>query len=73
MLSVTTYLGFWGTKSVLGKELKQQKLDYDQCWKQVNYLQNKKSTLKEISHGVWTNDSSTFMPYYNLLATVTQE
>ena len=39
----------------------------------MDYLQNKRSTLKEISHGVWTNDSSKFVPTYHWLATMTQE
>ena len=31
--SVTTYMGFWGTKSVLDRVLELRKLDYDQCFK----------------------------------------
>ena len=72
ILTITTYLGVWGTKSVLDKKLQQRKLDYDECWKQSNRIEDKTTTLKRISHGVWTNDSSIFVPTYRWLSTVEQ-
>ena len=72
ILTMTTYLGFWRTKSVLDKELQQRKLDYDECWKQSDRIEDKMTKLKQISHGVWTNDCSIFVPTYRWLSTVEQ-
>ena len=33
-------MGFWGTKSVWDRDFELRKLDYDQCFKEVDYLKN---------------------------------
>ena len=67
--SVTTYMGFWGTKSVLDRDLELRKLDYDQCFKEVEYLKKGVSRLVEVTHRVWSNDSHPFEATFSWLKT----
>lgn len=48
--SVTTYTGFWGTKSVLHRDLELRKLEYDQCSKEVEYLKKGVRRLVDKTH-----------------------
>ena len=67
--SVTTFMGFWGSKSVLDRDLELRKLDYDQCFKEVEYLKNRASRLVELAHRVWSNDSKPFEATFSWLST----
>jgi hypothetical protein len=53
-----TYKGFWGTKSLLDHSTEFRKLDLEQCTTEVNKIKVHTSAMKEIGHGIFTNDSS---------------
>ena len=71
--SITTSMGFWGTKSILDKSLVYRKLDYEDCLKEVRHLKNKERNLVEIGHETWTNDSAPFEAKFTWLTTNKQE
>ena len=71
--SITTSMGFWGTKSILDKSLVYRKLDYEDCLKEVRHLKNKERNLVEIGHETWTNDSAPFEAKFTWLTTYKQE
>ena len=45
-------MGFWGTKSVLDRDIGYGKLDYEGYFKEIGYLKNKVGSLKEIEHKI---------------------
>ena len=71
--SITTSLGFWGTKSILDKSVVYWKLDYKDCLKEVRHLKNKERNLGELTHKTWTNDNTPVKAKFTWLTTNKQE
>ena len=66
--TITTYMGFWGTKSILDRDLELRKLNYDYSFKEVDYLRNQVSKLVEVTHRVLSNDSQPFTASFSWLS-----
>ena len=62
--TVTTFMGFFGTKSVLNKDKTYRKLNVRECWEEMSNLNKGISTLKAIGHDTFTNDTSSFQTNY---------
>ena len=53
-------MGFWGTKSILDKDLLNKKLDFEDCFKAVRHLKSKTVSLQQIAPKNWSNDCTNF-------------
>ena len=62
--TVTTFMGFFGTKSVLNREKTYRKLNIRQCWEEMANLDEGVSTLKALGHDMFTNDTTPFQTNY---------
>ena len=62
--NLTTFLGFFGTKSILDQSLDYQPLDLELCRKEVKAIQEKNTHLTEIGHDIWSNSAITWDPQY---------
>ena len=62
--TVTTFMGFFGTKSVLNRDKTYRKLNVRECWEEMSNLNEGISTLKAIGHDTFTNDTSSFQTNY---------
>ncbi len=62
--SVTTYMGFFGTKAVLDKTLYYRAVDLEQCRREVELVEQKTSRLIEVMHDIWSNYTTTWEPNY---------
>jgi hypothetical protein len=62
---IRTFMGFWGTKSVLNRGREYRKLDMNDCLKEAMYMRNGVSQLKEIGHNIFSNDTSQLMEEYH--------
>ena len=60
----TTFLGFFGTKSILDRSLEYLPLDLELCRKEVNVLQKKNTHLKDIGHNIWSKSIIKWDPQY---------
>ena len=56
--TVTTFMGFFGTKSVLNREKIYRKLNIRECWEEMSNLDKGMSNLKAMGHDTFTNDTS---------------
>ena len=59
---LTTFLGFFGTKSILNRLLEYLPLDLESCRKEA--IQEKNTHLTEIGHDIWSNSTITWDPQY---------
>ena len=62
--TVTTFMGFFGTKSVLNREKMYRKLNLRDCWEEMSNLEKGVSNLKTLGHDTFTNDTSPFQVNY---------
>ena len=62
--NLTTFLGFFGTKSILDRSLDYQPLNLELCRKEVKAIQEKHTHLTEIGHDIWSNSPITWDPQY---------
>ena len=70
---ITTQMGFWGTKSILDKDLVYKKLDFEGCIKEVRHLKSKTGSLQQIAPKTWSNDSTPFEATFTWLTTRRRE
>ena len=62
--NITTFLGFFGTKSILDRSLEYLPLDLKTCRAEVKAIQEKNTHLTEIAHDIWSNSTITWDPQY---------
>ena len=62
--SVTTFMGFFVTKSVLNRDKYYKKLNVRECWQEMANLEDKESELVALGHDTFTNDTTTFQVNY---------
>ena len=62
--TVTTYMGFFGTKAVLDKTLYYRAVDLAQCRREAELIEQKTSRLIEVMHDIWSNYTTTWEPNY---------
>ena len=62
--TVTTYMGFFGTKAVLDKTLYYRAVDLAQCRREAELFEQKTSRLIEVMHDIWSNYTTTWEPNY---------
>ena len=59
-----TYKGFWGSKSLLEQLIEIRSVNLGDCIAEVNRIKTKMSSLKEIGHGIFSNDSTSITDEY---------
>ena len=62
--TVTTYMGFFGTKAVLDKTLYYRAVDLEHCQRKVELIEQKTSRLINVMHDIWSNYTTTWEPNY---------
>ena len=66
IMTITTFMGFFGTESVLNREKFYRKLNVRECREEMANLDQGATTLKALGHDTFTNDTSslTFNYYW---------
>ena len=62
--AITTYMGFFGTKSVLDKNVTYVPVNIGQCKEEIWKIEQKTAKLKVITHDIWINYTTTWDPSY---------
>jgi hypothetical protein len=61
---ITTFMGFFGTKSVLDKSTTFKSFDPKDCLTEILALTSRTSNLEEVAHDTFTNDTQPFTTNY---------
>ena len=64
IMTITTFMGFFCTKSVLNREKFYRKLNVGECREEMANLDQGATTLKALGHDTFTNDTSSLILNY---------